>query len=407
MGAASDYSAIDALFEGRGCEHVYLDVGTNIGVQLRKLYEPHRYKDAPVLGIFKDMFGAARQRCGVCSVGIEPNPRHGDRLDEVQRQLTSIGARVAILKAAASDAEGTTTLNTGIDDFKWNDLGASVAGWALPTQPGAATVRTLDLSRVIHRLHRRLQEQHGLNRGASRLVMKLDIEGLEYRVAPHLILTQAFCMIDLIFMEQHPRVFNQLPSNAASHGLRPKESGILLAHQLVRAITQYALAARSPSSDCQTRVLTLDDETHLFDGQPWSSTPLPCANASAALTAAHSSQSGTRSHLGHHHPPAGRCMIPQPTAGYCDVTLATEGDCTGLGLSGSWQGGQQQLGGRVQEHFGSLAACAVFAQQRCSRARFVSYSATQDECSWFRHCEPPPLRTKFGVWETIGLGSCR
>ena len=27
-----------------GCAHVYLDVGTNVGVQIRKLYEPFRFK---------------------------------------------------------------------------------------------------------------------------------------------------------------------------------------------------------------------------------------------------------------------------------------------------------------------------------------------------------------------------
>ena len=60
-------SAIDALFKGSGCDSVYLDVGTNIGVQLRKLYEPHKYPGAPVLRIFDEVFGDAN-RCSVCSV---------------------------------------------------------------------------------------------------------------------------------------------------------------------------------------------------------------------------------------------------------------------------------------------------------------------------------------------------
>ena len=29
---------------GNGCRDVYLDLGTNLGVQIRKLYEPERYK---------------------------------------------------------------------------------------------------------------------------------------------------------------------------------------------------------------------------------------------------------------------------------------------------------------------------------------------------------------------------
>ena len=35
-----------------GCYHVYLDVGSNIGVQVRKLYEPRKYPDAYVHEIF-------------------------------------------------------------------------------------------------------------------------------------------------------------------------------------------------------------------------------------------------------------------------------------------------------------------------------------------------------------------
>ena len=41
--AADDLARVDALFTRHGCVHAYLDVGTNIGVQIRKLYEPHKY----------------------------------------------------------------------------------------------------------------------------------------------------------------------------------------------------------------------------------------------------------------------------------------------------------------------------------------------------------------------------
>ena len=57
-------SAIDALFKGSGCDSVYLDVGTNIGVQLRKLYEPHKYPGAPVLRIFDEVFGGCVAEAG-------------------------------------------------------------------------------------------------------------------------------------------------------------------------------------------------------------------------------------------------------------------------------------------------------------------------------------------------------
>ena len=45
-----------------GCRHVYLDMGTNIGIQIRKLYEPHLFPDALVLPIFDKFFGPIGER---------------------------------------------------------------------------------------------------------------------------------------------------------------------------------------------------------------------------------------------------------------------------------------------------------------------------------------------------------
>ena len=39
------------------CYHVYLDVGSNIGVQVRKLYQPKYYPRAGVLKVFQEAFG--------------------------------------------------------------------------------------------------------------------------------------------------------------------------------------------------------------------------------------------------------------------------------------------------------------------------------------------------------------
>ena len=67
-----------------GCYHVYLDVGSNIGVQVRKLYEPEKYPKAPFLKLFDKYFGSLSKRRQhqpqmadtVCAVGFEPNPHH-------------------------------------------------------------------------------------------------------------------------------------------------------------------------------------------------------------------------------------------------------------------------------------------------------------------------------------------
>ena len=87
---------VDALFDRHNCTAAYLDVGTNTGVQLRKLFEPHKYPGAPVLNIFETVFGGA-SRCNVCAIGVEPNPRHAERLRTLQARLMAAGAPVLVL----------------------------------------------------------------------------------------------------------------------------------------------------------------------------------------------------------------------------------------------------------------------------------------------------------------------
>lgn len=50
------------------CRHIYFDFGTNIGIQIRKLYEPALYPKAPVLPLFNEMYGG-NNRSSVCAIG--------------------------------------------------------------------------------------------------------------------------------------------------------------------------------------------------------------------------------------------------------------------------------------------------------------------------------------------------
>ena len=60
---SEDGRQIDALFTGSGCEHVYLDVGTNRGVQIRKLFWPSLYPKASVRKFFNH--ASAPNKCRV------------------------------------------------------------------------------------------------------------------------------------------------------------------------------------------------------------------------------------------------------------------------------------------------------------------------------------------------------
>ena len=54
-----------------GCLHVFIDLGSNRGLQIRKLYEPHHFPLAPVLPLYERFFGKPETRklqeiCSVC-----------------------------------------------------------------------------------------------------------------------------------------------------------------------------------------------------------------------------------------------------------------------------------------------------------------------------------------------------
>ena len=75
-----------------GCRFVYLDVGTNIGIQIRKLFEPDLYPNAKIHKIFNKYFGKINTRLhsGLCAVGFEPNPNHSPYLQSKKKTICVI-----------------------------------------------------------------------------------------------------------------------------------------------------------------------------------------------------------------------------------------------------------------------------------------------------------------------------
>lgn len=239
---ASDGSAIDTLFRESGCKHAYLDVGTNQGVQIRKLFEPQRYPMAKVLPIFKSAFGAAGLGCSVCAIGFEPNPALQERLDHLTKRYQAVGAPVLILRGAASTFDGRLTFS-GFTDPK-----GVLAGSTFGARAAASTVavRAIDLARVLQRVMRHLDAK-------ARVVMKLDIEGSEYNVLLALLTSELVCHVDELLVEWHPKKCTVCP------GLADAARASL--HQL-----------KSRRTDCMTRFRAFDNEIYWNDSQPW---PVP------------------------------------------------------------------------------------------------------------------------------------
>ena len=258
-----------------------------------------------------------------------PNPHHAARLDKLQRYLReTLGVRVLILKAAASDADGIARLGLpAASTNKDNDFSAALSG-ASATDLGAdakldrrhergagylrltssAAVRTVDLGRIVHFARRHLLLHHQVegasSRGGSsrlrhRIYMKMDIEGSELRVLPHLIATQALCVINELSIEWHEAFFTKpfAQATAKKLGLAYLESGGRTAsafpyklrdmvHELLR-LSRFKLTYMHAGgtrwhvdgkgapidSDCLLKGITeADDESYLHDQPSWPTT---------------------------------------------------------------------------------------------------------------------------------------
>ena len=155
-----------AMYANTNCTLFYIDVGTNIGVQIRKLYEPLRYSNAPVLAIFDKYFGDRRGE--VCAIGIELNPSHTTRLHALESHYKAdCGYNVKIFTETAASVRSENT--TFWSDNQWDNLewGASTLKTGTHVEGTQQTVRTMNLARF-------LQEE--IIPYAKTIVMKLDVE---------------------------------------------------------------------------------------------------------------------------------------------------------------------------------------------------------------------------------------
>ena len=198
----ADELAIKSLLEHFNCSHVYFDMGANIGVQIRKLHEATLYPHAPAVRLFNATFGPA-PHCDVCAIAIEPNPRHALRLAQLKENYHRAGVGVLILIAAVSDADGVTRLTGFNRTDRWIQrhggvelqVTASVADTFSDTQEAhgdSAIVRTVDLARLGRPATCAHAWDGGRDAAGTNIVMKMDIEGSEHRVLPHLMHGRCF-----------------------------------------------------------------------------------------------------------------------------------------------------------------------------------------------------------------------
>jgi FkbM family methyltransferase len=269
---AADERALDALFLNSSCHHVYLDLGTNRAVQIRKLYQPHLYPNATVLHRFDQLFGSA-PRCHVCAIGFEPNPHHKENLNRVEKALNAAGAPVLIFRAAASDADSiakfalpssrgrTTKEEDWTASMSTPRFGLKRAGYL--NLKGETTVRTVDISRMLQRVH-----THVKSRSGGKIMAKFDCEGAELRIIPHLLQQQTLCLIDFATIEWHEKMLaaKWFQQSAYARKIPRTRSGVLAATSMVNQ-TRVLIETTIQTTGCGLEMRAdEDDESYLHDG---------------------------------------------------------------------------------------------------------------------------------------------
>lgn len=193
-----------------GCYHIFLDVGSNVGIQVRKLYEPHLYPDAEFVHQFSKYFGTESHKDGqVCVVGFEANPEHTERLVQLQAAYTKCGFRVHFYTATAAwYKNGTADFFTNLNEP--NKLGGTLIQGAygvVYNNSNKQMTRLFDLANFVNEVVvKRLVPDLPAAQSPT-ILLKVDIEGSELELLIDLLLRGSLQHIEAGFVEYHPHIF--------------------------------------------------------------------------------------------------------------------------------------------------------------------------------------------------------
>eukprot|EP00747_Dinoflagellata_sp_TGD_P221249 gnl/TRDRNA2_/TRDRNA2_93104_c0_seq2.p1 gnl/TRDRNA2_/TRDRNA2_93104_c0~~gnl/TRDRNA2_/TRDRNA2_93104_c0_seq2.p1 ORF type:complete len:331 (+),score=43.27 gnl/TRDRNA2_/TRDRNA2_93104_c0_seq2:1-993(+) len=242
------------------CQHVYLDMGANLGVQVRKLFQPAEYQGANISKVFDKYFGGPDNRSkpslesGICAIGIEANPHWVGRLKAVEEFSRRHEWHVQFLvPRVVHDVEGEN-ITFWIDDTYPIDIASSISR----TQANLShskygntsrairevTVASLDIAAFINHTI--------LSTRKKTVVAKMDIEGSEYIVIPKMLEQGLLCKgnIDALIVTWHRT--------------RPEGYESSNVTDLRKKIVQGASCGNGRPTD----IFEMEDESYQFDGVP-------------------------------------------------------------------------------------------------------------------------------------------
>lgn len=274
-----------------GCYHVFLDVGSNIGMHGRFVFEPNTFssrsgKHKKMMRIFDENFGRERgieapnsNNGNICIFAFEPNPEHVKRHVELQMVYKKFGLRYHPVPMGVSDQDAYITFyhQDNNPEKYGKELGFSAAKkYQDQKKATEKNVTIIETKIEVIRLSRWLKEniyQRSLPDKKfalpPKVLMKLDVEGMEYILLPDLFLSGILCQtVDVITTELHFKQIIDIPPNSMTGRggikLNSKDDRMKLANGLFTALHSLR------NNDCLLkRIEMLDDESYFLDGHPY------------------------------------------------------------------------------------------------------------------------------------------
>jgi FkbM family methyltransferase len=185
------------------CKRVFVDLGCNNGVNIRKLYEPKKFDSASILSVFDEEMGSAGWRRapgkqnGLCALGLEPNPDHFDRLKQLEEAYGKHGWNVHFYPFAAYNTEGKMSFNKTTQrpsEVDKNTAAGAHLSMKQEVGEGSLEVRTVNAAEFLN----------SMPEGSVKLVV-MDIEGAEYETLAQMMQENVLCanVVNRLLVETH------------------------------------------------------------------------------------------------------------------------------------------------------------------------------------------------------------
>lgn len=217
-----------------GCTKIFIDVGANIGVNLRFLYEAHKYPKTAFMGSMMDQV-LGKNRSDVCYYGFEANPAHYKRLKQLKAHFHTKNVHIWNQPVATHDQHVTFYHANTTSDYANEEWGFSAAAWSKSRVP--VRLKAIDFPKWFAGMN--------FDRTMMTILMKMDIEGSEYDVLAALLAQGSLCTLHTVTIEWH-RNFCRGP---------------------LCGVNLPSLVHLLPNLGCNVTFVDKDDESYLHDGQ--------------------------------------------------------------------------------------------------------------------------------------------